>query len=188
MRLNPDAVDRLALDFCSVLGASKVRYALVSGYVAILLGRNRLSEDIDLFAERIPLARFEALHARLTQRFECLTPGSPRRLYDSYLDAGPESTSVRYARPGTFAPNVEMKLVQKPIHHYSVSRRLPVEVNGQRVYIGPLEMGIVYKVKMGTEKDIADARWVYDRTKDRIDRRELKRLMEELDAHAGWLE
>ena len=187
VRLNPDAVDRLALDFCKVLVAQKVPYAIVSGYVAILLGRNRLSEDIDLFTEELSLARFRRLHSALLDQFECVTPGSAERLFHDYLSMGSESTSVRFAHPGSFAPNVEVKFARKPTHHYSMDRRWPVSVNGQRVYIGSLEMGIAFKVKMGTEKDLADARWIFDRTKHVLDQRELRRLMEELDAHAKWI-
>ncbi|HEX9709772.1 MAG TPA: hypothetical protein VGB42_07415 [Candidatus Thermoplasmatota archaeon] len=187
VRLRPDNVDQLALDFCRVLTKLQVRYALVSGYVAILLGRNRLSEDIDLFVERLSVRQFKALHSALTKSLECITPGTVETLHGSYLDAGAESTSVRYARPETFSPNVEMKFAQKPVHHYSLSRRVPVDVNGQRLYIGALEMGIVYKLKMGSEKDLADARWMYDRTRERLHRPELNKLMEEMDAHAEWV-
>jgi hypothetical protein len=59
-------------------------------------------------------------------------------------------------------------------------------VNGQRVYIGALEMDIAYKVKMGTEKDLADARWIFDRTRSVIDRTELRRLFKELETDAKW--
>jgi hypothetical protein len=48
-------------------------------------------------------------------------------------------------------------------------------------------MDIAYKVAMGTEKDLADARWVYDRTARIIDTREVKRLMEGLGTHAEWV-
>ena len=108
VRLRPDAVDQLALDFCRSLSAAKVRYALVSGYVAIVLGRNRLSEDIDLFAQPLSFVRFRALHRSLNKTLECVTPGTPSRLFHDYLQAGDESTSIRYARPGTFSPNVEV--------------------------------------------------------------------------------
>lgn len=186
VRLRPDAVDRLALDFCAVLSRRRVRYALVSGYVAILLGRNRLSEDIDLFVEPLSMTRFRALHAALARRFPCVTPGPVERLYDDYLAAGEESTSLRYARPETFAPNVELKFARKPVHFYSLNGRMPVLANGRRLYIGALEMDIAYKVKMGTEKDLADARWVFDRTRNVLDHEELRRLLRELDADAKW--
>jgi hypothetical protein len=185
--LRPDAVDALALDFCAALARSRVRYVIVSGYVAILLGRNRLSEDIDIFTQQMSLDRFRALHLALTRRFECITPGTPRQLFADYLEAGDESTSIRYANPGTFAPNVELKFARKPHHRYSLDGRFPVSVNGTRVYIGALEMDIAYKVAMGTEKDLADARWVYDRTARIIDTREVKRLMEGLGTHAEWV-
>jgi hypothetical protein len=97
------------------------------------------------------------------------------------------STSIRYARPGNLSPNAELKFASKPHHHYSLDRRFPVDVNGQRVYIGALEMDIAYKIMMGSEKDLADAQWVYDRTRGILDQRELKDLMEGLGAHADWI-
>lgn len=187
VRLRPDSVDELALDFCEALSGRRVRYAVVSGYVAILLGRNRLSEDIDLFTEPLSLQRFRALHTSLMEAFACVTPGPVERLFADYLSAGDESTSVRYARPGTFSPNVEVKFARKPVHLYSMARRMAVDVNGRRVYIGALEMNIAYKVKMGTEKDLADARWILDRTRHVLDFAELRRLFKELEADAEWI-
>lgn len=42
-------LDNLALDFIKILDGKAVKYVLVSGYIAILFGRSRSSEDIDMF-------------------------------------------------------------------------------------------------------------------------------------------
>ena len=41
-------LDKFTIAFTQILNESKINYALVSGYVSILFGRNRASEDIDL--------------------------------------------------------------------------------------------------------------------------------------------
>ena len=54
-------LDRLVIDFVSILDKSKVRYVLVSGYVSILFGRSRSSEDIDIIANKISKNQFSNL-------------------------------------------------------------------------------------------------------------------------------
>src|SRR6266850_2353298 len=93
VELKEAAIDRLAWDFCAVLDGAKIVYAIIGGYVAILLGRPRESEDVDLFTEPLGFDAFSALHRVVTARYDCLTPGSARRLFDDYLSAGSESTS-----------------------------------------------------------------------------------------------
>ena len=41
-------LDKFVIDFTSILNKLDIRYVIVSGYVAILFGRNRSSEDIDI--------------------------------------------------------------------------------------------------------------------------------------------
>jgi len=166
VQLMEAAIDRLAWDFCAQLDRAKIVYAIIGGYVAILLGRPRESEDVDLFSEPLRFDAFAALHRKLTTRYDCLTPGSARRLFDDYLSAGSESTSVRYARRGTFYPNIEFKFAGKPLDRRALRKRISVDANGERIYIGPLEEMIAFKLWMGSPKDFEDARWIYRAAKE----------------------
>jgi predicted nucleotidyltransferase len=47
-----NVLDRFVLDFASMLDAAKIRYVVISGYVSILLGRTRTTEDVDVFIEK----------------------------------------------------------------------------------------------------------------------------------------
>ena len=47
-------LDKLVLDFVRVL-EKHVDYVLISGYVSILLGRTRITEDIDIFIKKTSL-------------------------------------------------------------------------------------------------------------------------------------
>jgi hypothetical protein len=87
--------------------------------------------------------------------------GTPSRLFHEYLDAGRESTAVRYAERDEVVPNVEFKFAKTDLHRYSVSRRITVRVNGRLIHLGPLEMQVAYKVWLGSPKDLEDARWIY---------------------------
>jgi len=53
---------------------------LISGYVAILFGRSRASEDIDIFIEKLSYDRFLELWKALDEKFECLNTTKPKKL------------------------------------------------------------------------------------------------------------
>ena len=53
-------LDHFALDFIDIL-KKHTNYVVVSGYVAILLGRARASEDIDIIIPKIDFTRFRSL-------------------------------------------------------------------------------------------------------------------------------
>lgn len=50
-RQAPSALDELVLDVTDILEDAEIDYAVVSGYVPVLLGRSRATEDIDVLAE-----------------------------------------------------------------------------------------------------------------------------------------
>lgn len=175
-KLKEAPIDRLALDFCSALDEQHISYAIIGGYVAILLGRPRESDDVDIFAEPMNYEAFAKLHSRLCEHFDCLSPGNARRLFADYLDAGPESTSVRYAQRDTFVPNIEFKFARKRLDFEALEGRLKLTLNGSVLAVGPLESQIAFKLYMGSPKDFEDARWIYRMAANHIDAAEIKRI------------
>lgn len=166
--LDEAPIDRLAWRFAAVLNRLKIPYAVVSGYPAILLGRVRESEDVDILARPIAFPAFVRLHGELRKHFDCLGPGDAHNLYTQYLDAGKESTSVRYSEPNQPVPNVEFKFVRNSLQRDSVARKIRVEVNSHVIYIGPLDTQIAYKIWLGTPKDLEDALWIYRVAKEHL--------------------
>src|SRR3989344_6713171 len=78
-------LDKLALEFTSALNKCKIKYVIISGYVAILFGRSRASEDIDLLMERIDYHRFSLLWEELASKFICINTSNPIEAYNEYL-------------------------------------------------------------------------------------------------------
>lgn len=181
LRFEATPLDDLALAFFRLLNRERVRYALVGGYVAILLGRPRGSEDVDVLCEPLDYERFAKLHARVLRTFTCITPGRPRLLFDDYLSAGRESTAVRYhARGQNFTPNMEFKFATKPLDRRAIRLRIPVDANGVNLFVAPIGMQIGYKLYLGGPKDIEDARWMYRVAEGHFDEEELWRTAEAL--------
>ena len=61
----PNSIDRFVFNFVRIL-EKHVPYVIVSGYVAILLGRNRGTDDIDFFIPKIPKEKLSLLNDDLT--------------------------------------------------------------------------------------------------------------------------
>ena len=149
-------LDIFVLDFCRHLGS--IKYAIVSGYVAILFGRNRSSEDIDIFIDRLNYAQFQNLWKRLKGEFDCIITDDAKIAFNDYLQKG---TAIRFARKGEFIPNMEIKFTKNGLDEWAISKRVSVILNDNKLCISPIELQISFKLFLGSEKDIEDARYLY---------------------------
>lgn len=174
-----DVLDWLVLDFVKVLDGLHLKYVVVSGYVPILFGRSRGSEDVDLILERIDAAKFGKLWAKLSERFDCVNAGSQKSAYETYLATG---HSVRFSRKNEFIPNIEVKFPKTMLDRWALHQRKEVLLNGKHsLFISPIELQIPFKLLLGSEKDIEDARYLYDIFKDRMDNRLFTEFLKKLN-------
>jgi hypothetical protein len=77
-------------------------------------------------------------------------------------------------------PNVEMKFTTSDMHRVALSTPLEVIVNGRQMPISPLEPQIAYKLFMGSEKDIEDARFLFKLFDEYLDKSRLTNYLESL--------
>ena len=159
------ALDTLAIRFTSVLNKFRIEYVLVAGYVSILFGRARASEDIDLIVEKISYARFERLWREL-KAFECINTEEPEEAYSTYLLKG---SAIRFSRRGSFVPNVEFKFPKVELDNWTLEARRKVILNKHVLFISPLELQIPFKLFLGSAKDIEDARYLYNLFFNKLD-------------------
>lgn len=157
-------LDKFALDFIRIL-SKYANYVIVSGYVAILFGRNRNSEDIDIFVERIDFDKFRRFWIEISKNFECINTRDVKTAYDEYISSG---ISLRFSKKKTFIPNVELKFPKIEIDNWSLRERKKVLLNDHQLFIAPLELQIPFKLYLGSEKDIEDAKHIYGIFKDKL--------------------
>ncbi|MBI2134659.1 hypothetical protein HYU09_01600 [Candidatus Woesearchaeota archaeon] len=163
-------LDRFALDFVKIL-EKKADYVLVSGYVSILFGRSRISEDIDMFIPRMEKTEFSALHNSLLKDFWCLNGDDAEELFDLLM----KRHSIRYARKGKVIPNIEVKFACKPSDFESLSKKIRVEIGKKALFVSPIELQIAYKERiLKSEKDRDDALHLREVFKDNISKKKIK--------------
>jgi hypothetical protein len=169
------ALDTFVLDFIRIL-ERYTDYVLVSGYVTILLGRARGTEDIDTLIPPMDKSRFDSLYKKLTGGYYFLNPENVHGLYEMLVD----NLGIRIAKENTVIPNIELKFVKDDFDRYSLDNKLRVIMGENQVFISPIELQIPYKLYLGSDKDIEDAVYLWDIFKGKINNRLLKTCMRAL--------
>ncbi|MCX6801250.1 MAG: hypothetical protein NTZ73_03610 [Candidatus Diapherotrites archaeon] len=161
-------LDKLVIRFVRILDETKVDYVIISGYIAILFGRSRNTEDVDLFIEEMPLGKFEKLWAALKKAgFECIHFSSAKDAYEDYLKS---RLAVRFAEKGRFIPNFELKYPESDLNKYSLKNKVSVRLNGEALNTSRLELQIPYKLYLGSDKDFEDAAHLWQVFKEHLDK------------------
>jgi hypothetical protein len=170
-------LDSFVLSFTEHLKTNNIKYVIISGYVAILFGRSRMSEDVDIFIENISFEKFLQFWSEIEQSYECLNTGNSFEAYNDYLN---NHHAIRIAKKGSFIPNIELKFVKNDLDRYSLENRAHIKLADKSLYLSPLELQIPYKLFLGSEKDIEDARFLFKLFKDNLNIVLLKMFLNKL--------
>ena len=162
---NLSKLDKFVKVFIPIL-EKHVKYVIVSGYVAILFGRNRTSEDVDIIIEKPDFNIFKKLWDEIYEGLECMNTHNPDEAYYTYLS---DNIPIRFSKKNDFIPNFEIKFPKIELDKWTLSERKKVLVNDYKLFISPLELEIPYKLYLGSEKDIEDARFLYKLFKNYLD-------------------
>ncbi len=171
-------LDNFVLDFVDILSTHNIKHVIVSGYIAILFGRNRMSKDVDILIQRITFEKFMKFWLELEKSYDCLDTPDPIDAYNGYLR---NHHAIRIAKKGNYIPNIELKFVKNEFDRYSIKYRKSIKLNDRTLFISPLEIQIPYKLFLGSEKDIEDARFLFKLFKDELNPALMERFLTELE-------
>ncbi|MDP3742701.1 MAG: hypothetical protein Q8R15_05280 [Candidatus Micrarchaeota archaeon] len=159
-----NSLDRFTISFCKKLDKHKVKYCLVSGYVAIVFGRSRATEDVDMLVEKMPFEQFAELWKEIRTELDCMNAFSEKEAYEMLCDG----CGLRFHEFNQPLPNMEFKFIKTITDKYTVENSLELRLNKHILKISPLEIQIAFKLYLGSEKDIEDARHLYKIFKDNL--------------------
>lgn len=167
-------LDKFVIDFCNFLN----EYVIVSGYVSILFGRSRSTEDVDLLIPQMSKEEFETLWNKLHNKdFECMNTSNPSEAFKML-----KQHAIRFFKRGKPTPNIEFKIIKNDLDKYSFENRIKVILSKGELRISPLELQIAYKLflaadgadkELQSDKDIEDARHLYKLFEQKINKEEL---------------
>ena len=147
-------LDEFVLEFIGLL-VKHTKYVIVSGYVSILFGRSRGTEDIDIFIPKLTKQQAESLYADLKgAKFHAYNAEGPALFYNHLS----EEIAPHIAKESTIIPNIELKFAKNEVDEETLSNPMKVIIGSKELLISPPEMQIPYKkIILGAEKDLEDA-------------------------------
>jgi hypothetical protein len=145
-------LDKFTIEFINIL-KKHTKYVLISGYVSILLGRSRGSEDIDVLIPQLNKEELIKLEEDLkNHNFYCLNTKNINKMLN-------EGLAVRFAKNNTVIPNVEVKFIKNKIEEFALKDSIKVRIKKQSLIISNLELQIAVKEQLlKSPKDLEDAR------------------------------
>lgn len=150
-------LDELAISFTELLSNLDIDHVYIAGYVAILTGRARATEDIDVLIERLSESETSEL-VEILEENDYWGPAMPLEEMHGNLASG---TNIWVAPEGQMTPHLEVKFPTDEYDRASLSNAIDAHVADATIPVGPLELQIAYKLKLGTQTDFEDASHLY---------------------------
>lgn len=170
-------LDKLVIEFTELLSKFGIKYVIISGYVAIALGRSRTTEDVDLFIDKVDGARLLGfIDALLHAGYWMLN--CDRKEAVGMLN---ENLAIRVAKKDTVTPNFEIKFPKRAIDDFSLNNPVALILCGKKLEISQLEVQIPYKLWLGSDKDIEDAVHIYELCGKNLDKAAMSKIAKELN-------
>ena len=147
-------LDKFVLDFLKIV-QKHVDYVVISGYVSILLGRSRATEDVDIFIKKIPIEVFSKLYKELKEYgFWCLNAEKEEEIYGFLKD----SLAIRFSFEEMPVPNFEVKFPKDELDESTFNDFITVILPENKLKISSLERHIAFKrYYLESDKDVEDA-------------------------------
>jgi hypothetical protein len=174
----PTLLDEFVIDFTKIL-QKHAKYVIVSGYVSILFGRSRATEDIDIIVEKMSKNRFYDFYSDLQKNgYWCVNIEDKDEILRMLLDG----LAVRFAKKPNIIPNVEFKFVKNSLEENVIKTSLDVIMTTGRIKISNIELQIAYKEKvLKSDKDLEDAKHLEMVFKDRMNNKLLEKYRKMLE-------
>ncbi|MDE1868416.1 MAG: hypothetical protein KGH60_00390 [Candidatus Micrarchaeota archaeon] len=151
-----NVLDKAAIEF---VGMIDFDYVIISGYVAILFGRSRTTEDIDIFIDVRDRKSFSKFYKKLDAAgYYTITSEGEDMAYEMLQ----EGLSLRIAEKGGFVPNFEIKLPKTEQGRVALRSKIKLRLGKADINIAKIETQIAFKLFLGSEKDYDDARHLYN--------------------------
>ena len=178
----PNQLDELAIRFSEILSRFDIKHVYIAGYVSILAGRARSTEDVDVLIERID----EAIAVEVAETLDengFWGPAMPLTSMYEMLDNG---DNIWVAPEDQVTPHLEVKFARDEFDRASLENAITARIGGEAVPIGPVELQIAYKLYLGAQKDIEDAVHLYTLLEESLSVPRLKEWVRRLDVEAEY--
>lgn len=153
----PNQLDELAIEFSDILNRFNIDHVYIAGYVSILAGRARSTEDVDVLIEDIDEATAEELAETLKEEGFWGAAMPLSSMYEMLSNGD----NIWVAPEDQVTPHLEVKFARDEFDRASLQNAITARIDDETIPIGPLELQIAYKLHLGAQKDLEDAVHLY---------------------------
>lgn len=178
----PNHLDELAIAFSTILDEFGIDHVYIAGYVSILAGRARSTEDIDVLIEHIDEQTADKLAATLTAEGFWGAAMPLSSLYEMLANGD----NIWVAPDDQVTPHLEVKFARDEFDRASLENAITARIGEDTVPIGPLELQIAYKLHLGAQKDLEDAVHLYTLFAESLSVARLEEWVTRLDVEAEY--
>lgn len=139
-------LDKFAIGFINIL-EKFTDYVIVSGYVSIVLGRTRASEDVGVLIPKMNFDKFYRLFDELNKNnFECLNSYDVKEAFEIW-----HQHAIRFSKERMPILNIEFKMITNKIQEDAFENKIKLILKDEVLYISPLELQVAYKLSLMAE-------------------------------------
>jgi hypothetical protein len=175
-------LDELAIEFSTILTEQDITHVFIAGYLAILTGRARVTDDIDVLIERLSEEDIEQLAARLGEQGYW----GPAMPLDSMFGNLSSGTNIWVAPVDQMTPHLEVKFPTDEFDRASLTNAIDAHIAGATIPVGPLELQIAYKLYLRGRKDFEDAAHLYLLFRETLSTDKLEQWVRQLDVNEEY--
>jgi hypothetical protein len=175
-------LDELAIAFSEMLSQLDIDHVFIAGYVAILTGRARATDDIDVLIERLP----ESDIGDLVETLEANDYWGPAMPLEEMYDNLSSDTNIWVAPDDQMTPHLEVKFPTDEFDRASLAHAIDAHIADATIPIGPLELQIAYKLYLGSRTDFEDAAHLYTLFRESLRSERLESWVEKLDVEEQY--
>lgn len=182
------ALDEAVIEFTNLLDSEGVDHVIVSGYVVILTGRSRATEDVDIVIERLDPERVDSLVTTLEDH-GYWGMAMPLEAMDEMLRDGDR---IRIAKRDELFPNFEVWFASNDVERTALANALAADLGDHRISISPIELQIAYKLRLASRagsldgKDFEDALHLYHTFNEQLKEDTLETYIEDFGVEAYY--
>lgn len=169
-------LDKLVFRFIKILKEYS-DYVLVGGYVPILLGRTKTTDEIDIFIKHLSKEKFTEFYHHLGKGYWFLNAESSNHAYQLLR----KDLFIRLALKNSTSPNFKIKIANTNLERANFVNRTKVVTNLGAIYLSPLDIAIDFKKhNLKSYRDIEDAVYLEEILK-------IKKLTLKINTKNRWL-
>lgn len=175
---DPSKTDGSILDFSEILARNNIKYAIFSGCISNLLGKDGTIDGIDILIQKISFEKFLKFWLEIENSHECNNTNDPIDLYNAYLR---NHHAVSIVKKDTQIPEFRIKIINNETERFVLKYRKKLVLSDRYLFISIPEVLIPVYLCRGSPEDMDEASFLYGLFKENLNMTIMDRFLNDFN-------